>query len=81
MPNTRGYNLRPRRGAKKESQADTTRRNSSIQRKQRTTLQPHTPRSNEDQVARVPEAEEVSNSIARRGQEELTVEDPSLLKY
>ncbi|GFX63736.1 hypothetical protein TNCV_215361 [Trichonephila clavipes] len=39
-----------------------------------------TPRSKEGQAAGVPEAEEVSHNVARRGQEERTVEDPSPLK-
>ncbi|GFV77769.1 hypothetical protein TNCV_1575171 [Trichonephila clavipes] len=39
-----------------------------------------TPRSKERQVIGLPEAEEVINSIARRGQEERTVEDPSPLR-
>ncbi|GFV66827.1 hypothetical protein TNCV_2901841 [Trichonephila clavipes] len=38
-------------------------------------------RSKEGHVAEVPEAEEVSNSIVRRGQEERTVKNPSPLKY
>ncbi|GFU47304.1 hypothetical protein TNCV_3822911 [Trichonephila clavipes] len=39
-----------------------------------------TPRSKEDQAAGIPEAEEVSNSIDRRGQEERSVKNPTHLK-
>ncbi|GFV29554.1 hypothetical protein TNCV_4490081 [Trichonephila clavipes] len=38
-----------------------------------------TSRSKEGQAARAPEAEEVSNNIARRGQEERTIEDSNPL--
>ncbi|GFX92709.1 hypothetical protein TNCV_2012951 [Trichonephila clavipes] len=76
-PNTSDYNLRPRRGTKEES------RQSSEKRTQqggpvRSRVSP-TSRSKEGQAARAPEAEEVSNNIARRGQEERTIEDPNSL--
>ncbi|GFW31201.1 hypothetical protein TNCV_2577831 [Trichonephila clavipes] len=76
--NTSGYNLRPRGGSKeKKKSPDQTKRRGhnkedqfdpeEAERNNRTTP---TPWSKEGQVAGIPEAEEVSNNITRRVQEE-----------
>ncbi|GFX90336.1 retrovirus-related Pol polyprotein from transposon 17.6 [Trichonephila clavipes] len=75
MPTTSRYKLRPRRGAKVESRPPSEKRvqqggpvGSRGNRGQQSTAPAL--KSKEGQAAGVPEAEEVSNSIARRGQED-----------
>ncbi|GFY65728.1 hypothetical protein TNIN_286831 [Trichonephila inaurata madagascariensis] len=84
MPSTSGYNLRPRGGAKVKSRSANEKRTQqggpvrSSRSRGKKQYSP-TPKSKEDQAAGIPE-EEVSNNIARRGQEEQSVTNPSHLK-
>ncbi|GFY53838.1 hypothetical protein TNIN_362111 [Trichonephila inaurata madagascariensis] len=59
-----------RRGHNKEDQFDP-------EEAERNNSTAPTPRSKEGQAAGIPEAEEVSNNIARRGQEERSVKNPT----
>ncbi|GFS99948.1 hypothetical protein TNCV_4196331 [Trichonephila clavipes] len=77
MTNTSGYNLRPRRGSKKSSGHPVRRGHNKEdqfdpEETENNSTAP-TPSSNEGQTAGVPEAEEFSNNIARRGQDKRTV--------
>ncbi|GFW58687.1 hypothetical protein TNCV_378701 [Trichonephila clavipes] len=82
MPSTSGYNLRLRRGTKVKSRSANKKRTQqggpvrSRGIREKNNSDP-TPRSKEVQVAGIPEAEVVNNSIVRRGKEERTATDPS----
>ncbi|GFV06642.1 hypothetical protein TNCV_2949641 [Trichonephila clavipes] len=80
MPCTSGYNLRPRRGAKVESQPTNEKRTQQGEPVRARGSREHQYSPYIEEQAKS-EAEEVNNSTARKRKAERTADDPNLSRF
>ncbi|GFX52525.1 hypothetical protein TNCV_4325411 [Trichonephila clavipes] len=86
MPSNSGYNLRPRGGAKVKSRPSNEKRTQQavpVRSRRSREKQQHSTYAEEQRESssrNTRSREEISNNIARRGQEELSVTNPNHLK-